>query len=280
VETAPSATTTVAQPEAAPVAVTTTAPAHTQAAAPAHPVVRTSHAARTHTTPAATTSATNTTTTAATTTTPPRIVTISDDFSGDQIDGTIWYRIYQGSGWTLAPNDGQLEFAFPPGTTPGGQYDNYGGHVGTLCTFPDDFDARVDFTLSEWPAANGIVVSLWAFFKPNNLGWEAWRHSSPQWGEQYGGYVGVGNGGSVTLDDTSGTLRLARESGVVTAYFLHKGQWLSLGSAENSAPTAIAVGAGSAQSPPVRADEAVVDFDNFTITAADPSCPPGAQGSG
>ena len=109
----------------------------------------------------------------------PRIVTISDAFGRNQIDGTIWYQIYQGSGWTLSEHDGHLEFAFPAGATPGGQYDVYGGHVGTVCEFPGDFDARVDYTLPEWPTANGIIVSLWMFFKPNNLGWEAMRQSSP-----------------------------------------------------------------------------------------------------
>lgn len=211
---------------------------------------------------------------------PPKVVTISDDFSGDQIDGTIWYQIYQGTGWTLSQQDGQLAFAFPPGTTPGGQWDNYGGHVGTLCKFPSDFDARVDFTLADWPPANDVTVSLWMWFQPHNVGWEAWRQSSSQWGEQYGGYVGVGHGGSVSLDDTSGTLRVRRRHGVVTTYFLHKGAWVSLGSNENNRTTVIAVGAGSGQDPPSRTNQVVVDFDNFTVTGTDPICPPGAQGSG
>jgi DNA-binding SARP family transcriptional activator len=210
----------------------------------------------------------------------PRTVAISDDFSGGQIDGTIWYEIYQGTGWDLSPDNGQLEFTFPPGTAPGGQWDNYGGHVGTLCKFPGDFDARVDFSLVQWPAANGIVVSLWTFFKPNNEGWEAWRQSSSQWGEQFGSYLGQGHGGGVSLDDATGTLRLRRKDGLVTAYFLRNAKWVSLGSARNARTTVIAVGAGSGENPPVRDDRVVVDLDNFTITAADPICPPGAQGSG
>jgi hypothetical protein len=206
-------------------------------------------------------------------------VTISDAFGANQIDGTIWYQIYQGSGWTLSEHDGHLEFAFPAGATPGGQYNVYGGHVGTVCEFPGDFDARVDYSLPEWPTANGIVVSLWMFFKPNNLGWEAVRQSSPQWGEQYSGWIGVGHGGSVTLDDLSGSLRVVRRNGVVRAYFLHNGQWLKLGSNQNAALAVIAVGAGSGEAPPMSSNPVVVDFTNFTITATDPICPPGAQGS-
>jgi len=69
-------------------------------------------------------------------------VTISDTFDGDQIDGTIWYQIREGSGWDFTEQDGHLEFSFGPGTTPGPN-GNDGGHVGTLCKFPGDFDARV-----------------------------------------------------------------------------------------------------------------------------------------
>jgi hypothetical protein len=40
----------------------------------------------------------------------------------------------------------------------------------------------------------------------------------------------------------------------------------------------IAVGAASEPNSPVRSDQAVVDFDHFTVTAANPVCPVGAQG--
>ena len=60
-------------------------------------------------------------------------------------------------------HDGHLEFTFPPTSTPGGTYDNFGGHVGTLCKFPGDFDAQVDFHLVEWPASNGLYLGLTSF---------------------------------------------------------------------------------------------------------------------
>jgi DNA-binding SARP family transcriptional activator len=215
----------------------------------------------------------------------PRVVTISDDFSGSQIDPTIWYEIdpdtaaVSGTGWTISEQGGHLEFAFPPGTAPGGQYHVYAGHVGTRCQFPGDFDARIDFSLAQWPAANGVFASLWMWFKPNNVGWEAWRASSAQWGEQYGSYTGVGHGGSISLTDPAGSLRVRRRNGVVTAYYLHRGQWISLGSNENTHTAVIAVGAGSGPNPPVRTDQVTVDFDNFTVTATNPICPLGSPGS-
>jgi DNA-binding SARP family transcriptional activator len=225
------------------------------------------------------------TTTAATSRTPPvkpKIVTISDNFDGNQIDGTIWYQIYQGSGWSLSEHGGHLEFAFPPGAAPapGGQFDNYGGHVGTLCKFPGDFDARVDFTLPQWPAANGMSVNFWVFYEPNNYGWAGvWRSSSAQWGEQYGGAIGPRPGGGAPLDDPGGTLRITRKGGLITSSFLHNGKWISVANGRSTATVVITVGAQSPQKPQIRRDEVVVDVDNFTVTAANPICPPGAQGS-
>jgi DNA-binding SARP family transcriptional activator len=203
----------------------------------------------------------------------PRVVTISDKFADDLIDGRIWYRIYQGTGWTVSQTGGRLRWEFPPGTAPGGTWNNYGGHLGTRCLFPGDFDARVEYTLVDWPTANGVFVSLWTFFKPDNEGWESWRASSTEYGEQYGSFLGPQGGSSVELADNTGTLRLRRKAGVVTAYFLHKGRWVVTGSSTNWRRTVIAIGAGSGPGiAPVRSDRVVVELDNFTVTAVDPDC--------
>jgi DNA-binding SARP family transcriptional activator len=210
----------------------------------------------------------------------PRVITISDAFSGDQIDGTIWYPIREGSGWTLSEHDGHLEFRFPPGTTPGPPYGNDGGHVGTLCKFPGDFDARVAFTLAEWPPGNGLQVALWSFLGPSNVGWQSWRRSTVQWGEQYGSYTGTS--ASVALDDTTGKLRLVRKRGLITAYFLHNRSWQPITSGRNTSLATIAVGVngGAGYNTTFGGQEVIVDFDQFTVTGADPICPPGAQSSG
>ncbi len=208
----------------------------------------------------------------------PKIVTILDDFSGNQIDGTIWSQFHDGSGWSMNQRSGHLEFTFPTGTTAGPD-GNFTGFVGTLCKFPGDFDARVDFALVQWPPANGIQAILWSFLGPANEGWHLWRSSSPG-GEQYGSWTGSAS--SVSLDDATGTLRLARRSGIVTAYFRHKGSWRSITSGRNTRSAIIAVGAsgGTGYNTTFGGQEVIVDFDNFTVTGADPVCPPGTQGSG
>jgi hypothetical protein len=139
----------------------------------------------------------------------------------------------------------------------------------------------VDFSLVQWPVANGIVVWLRAFFEPNNYGWAGtFRQNSP-WGEQYAGVISGGKGGSMPLDDSSGTFRLVRRNGFITTYFLHNGQWIRLGSGFNQSPVVIMVGADTTTtSPPVRSDQVIVDLDNSTVTATNPICPTGAEGSG
>jgi DNA-binding SARP family transcriptional activator len=203
---------------------------------------------------------------------PAQPVTISDDFAGAQVDPTIWYQIATGRGWTLAQHDGQVEYTFTPDAVPGGDYDVFGGHLGLRCTFPGDFDARVDYSLPQWPHANGVTASLWAFF--SNDGWAVSRKSAPRSGELYVGATGPDASSGVPLDDRSGTFRLVRSAGVVKTYFLRQGNWELLSSAPNTALATIAIGAYGSSTDGFDGQPVVVDFGNFTVTGLDPICPP------
>jgi hypothetical protein len=208
---------------------------------------------------------------------PPRKpATISDDFSGTQIDPTIWYQIATGTGWALTQKNGYVEYAFDADAVPGGAYTQIGGHLGSQCKFPGDFDARVDFALPTWPSRSGVVVNLWAFLA--NAGYAVWRQSSVQWGELVGSYTGPGDSGGVQLNDASGSLRLARKDGVLSAYFLHKGSWDELTSSRASGVVTVAIGANAGSDFGKQA--VVVDLSNFTVTGDDPVCPPGSHPNG
>ena len=255
---------------APPAVATTTAVTVTTPAAAKH--------VRTHVAPKARVPVPTTTPGRSPTKTAPPSKVISDTFDGAFIDGTIWYQIHFGDGWTLSQHDGRLEYSFPPGTTPGPPYGVYGGHVGTQCKFPGDFDARVDYELVAWPVANNTAVTLWAFLAPNNEGLQVWRQSSAQWGEQYGSYMGGDSSGAVSLDDRTGTLRLVRRKGVVTGYFLHNSKWMALTSGFSTSYATIAVGASSLGTNSTFGGEQVtVEFDNFHVSGTSPACPVGAS---
>jgi DNA-binding SARP family transcriptional activator len=207
-------------------------------------------------------------------------VTISDDFAGNQIDGTIWLPTRFGTGWTMAEQNGHLEFTFTPSTAGDSRDGDYGGLVGTLCKFPGDFDAHVHFTLAEWPAGNGITAELASFLGRRQDGWAIARRSAAQWGEQYTSYTATAT--SVQLDDLSGTLRIARRDGIVTAYFRHNGRWDSLTSGRNTGLAVIgvsAIGGPGYNIGPFGGERVVVDFDHFSATGSSPICPPGSQPS-
>src|SRR5262249_16961699 len=152
----------------------------------------------------------------------PKPVQIADNFDDNTFDGTTWYAIRSGTGWADAVRNGRLEFSFSANATPGGDYNRIGGHYGTQCKFPRDFDARGDFTLPTWPSGSGVGVTLWAFL--SNRGNGVSRQSSPQWGESYTSWIASDSGGA-QLTDTSGSLRLARHNGVMRSFIWHKGAW-------------------------------------------------------
>ena len=205
---------------------------------------------------------------------PAQPVTISDDFAGSQVDPTIWYEVATGRGWTLAQHDGVVEYTFTPAAIPG-DYDVFGGHLGLRCTFPGDFDARVDYSLPQWPHANAVTARLSAFF--SDAGWAVSRQSAPRPGELYVGATGPDTSSGVPLDDRRGTFRLVRAAGVVRTYFLHQGAWQLLSSAPNTRPATIAIGAYGSSTDGFDGRPVVVDFSRFTVTAAAPICPRAAR---
>lgn len=253
---------------AKPAAVTTTVVA---------PIRHTTTHATTAVAQHATTSTRAATTLATTTVQARKPAVISDDFTGTQIDPTIWYQIATGTGWSVTQQNGTVEWSFDAGAQPGGPYDQIGGHLGTQCKFPGDFDARVDFSLPVWPDANGVIVNLWVFFQ--NVGYATWRRSDPQYGDGYGSYTGPGAGSNVPIHDTTGSLRIARHDGVLTTYFLHDGVWDALTSTTRPGWATIAIGA-SAGGADFGRKPVVVDLKNFSMTGNDPACPPGSQPHG
>jgi DNA-binding SARP family transcriptional activator len=203
-------------------------------------------------------------------------VRIADSFSSDAFNGAIWSVTREGTGSDVGQSNGRLVWNFPSSATPGGAYNDVGGLYGTQCRFPGDFDARVDYTLVQWPAGNGVTTVLWAFFGPKNYGTLVTRSSSPQSGEQYTSYLSPTTGAGAVTADLAGSLRITRVDEVVTMYFRHDGKWHELDAEPVGGAAEIAIGAysqaGDWQGKPV-----TIAFDNFVVTASKAICPPGAE---
>jgi DNA-binding SARP family transcriptional activator len=164
------------------------------------------------------------------TTTKPTAKTIVDAFDGTAINQRTWFRIGEGSGWSMDEREGRLVVAFSPGATPDPLTGTYGARLGTQCTFPGDFDARVDYTTGNW-----ISVRLY----------------TGTWIAEPG-------------DESSGTLRVARHAGVITTYYARDRKWVRLASGPSSGDVSVGLAAigSEPQTQPVE-----VDFDNFRLRA-------------
>jgi hypothetical protein len=168
---------------------------------------------------------------------------------------------------------GQVVVTIAADGAPGGTYDNVGAHVGTQCSFPADFDARVDFTLLEWAAADNVRAGLNAYYADGFVG----RISSSAWGDQYASWVAPVNG-PVSLAEPAGSLRIARVGSTMTTYFWHNGRWVALASGASSG--AAVIGLEAIAGADFGHQETRVAFDNFTVDAVRFVCPPGSAPPG
>jgi DNA-binding SARP family transcriptional activator len=203
-----------------------------------------------------------------TTSPPPKPVTISDSFSNDYLDPTIWHEVKDGGDVSVAEQGGQLVLTVGPNAVPGGTYDQIDVHAGTQCSFPGDFDARVDYKLLEWPAGDNVWVGLNAIYA--NAG--VMRQASSQLGDIYRSWVTTANG-NVALPDSSGSFRITRVDGLETTYFWHEGSWRKLARAVSAGAAVFGLGASSGANDSFGHKEVKVAFDNFKVSGIDPSCP-------
>jgi hypothetical protein len=134
-----------------------------------------------------------------------------------------------------------------------------------VCTFRDDFDARVDFTLFGWPPGDNVRAGLSALYANGFVG----RRTTAD-GEEYLASVEP-RIATVHLDETSGALRIARVGGVMTTYYWRNGRWVALATGRSSGAAVLSVGltAGTDFGP----QEAKVAFDNFAVSARNTFCP-------
>jgi DNA-binding SARP family transcriptional activator len=207
---------------------------------------------------------------------PLKPVTISDAFGSGHIDTGTWNEVRNGGDVSLVEQGGQLQLMVGADAVPGGPYNRIDVHVETLCSFPGNFDARVDYTLppEEWPVGDNIDVGMYAAYGVAGVMRDS--SSSSQAGDGYASWVGE-KSASAPYSDSTGTLRINRVSGLETTYIWHEGQWQRLAFARETGPAAIGLQAVSDGQNPFGGVELKAAFDNFKVTGMKPHCPPGAR---
>lgn len=193
---------------------------------------------------------------------------LADNFDDGVRNGSFWHQIVTGTGITLTERNGRLEVEFAPDGAAGGEYNVLGAHYGTQCRFLGNFDARVDYELLEWPATNGVLVQLNAWF--TRRGAVAVGRQSQAWDEEYVTWADPRSNSRPTLDNR-GSLRIRRVGSIISTHYKSGRQWLSLGSARTDEAPMIGVQAMTRDEwfadRPVR-----VAFDNFSMTATQSVC--------
>jgi len=199
---------------------------------------------------------------------------LDDRFDDDTLTARMWHSWGAGTGLQTYTTAGRLEFLIGPGATPDSQSGLWQRYA-EPCVMTGDFDARVDYQLLEWPADDGVQVALVAMFSapPTEQLWTAARGGSvgPGSFEEYTSTVGA-SFMTKRVVDLSGTLRLTRTNGRLSAYYLGRRGWVKLASAtERRFATLVLLVASDATE--FGGHPARVGFDNFHATAADSFCP-------
>jgi Tol biopolymer transport system component len=189
-----------------------------------------------------------------------------DDFEDNRRESGFWHEIVTGTNISIAETNGRVEVTVLPGAQPGGPFNSLDAHYGMNCQASDDFDEQIDYTLLEWPAANGFHTALAAYFANAFV-----QRESQPWGETYSVYFDP-NFYSVPTTDTSGSLRLVRTGGTVIGYYLSGGAWVPIASGPARSDAGVLGFALNAMQD-LTDQEVKVAFDNFRLNSGLLECP-------
>ena len=201
-------------------------------------------------------------------------LTITDDFNDNIRNPEIWNApVIAGSGPSLVEANGRVEVVIPAWSS--------GSEINaayTTTTFVNgDFDQRVDYSLLDWPAQNGIRVGIGVAI---SFGASTSRISfgvgDVGSGEVYLTHFSDGVHAITPTADRAGSLRMVREGNIYSGYYWSAAvsQWVLLHTGpgpSGAAQLAIAVWSTGAYFN----DQTVrVAFDNYSAAIDDGSTKP------
>lgn len=186
-------------------------------------------------------------------------IVISDDFNDNQINSSIWSVYSEGSGPALQEVNQRVEMTIPS-TTSGA---NFGVSLQMMTSLPGDFDARIDYSLLNWPFQSEIRIGIGL-----TVPWVAMERVGFASGERYVAQFYDGTF-PVSTTDSQGKLRIARTSSVYSGYYWNDiaSNWILLDTGTGpSGPVNVAFTVwGYEASFPDQLT--TVAFDNFELTA-------------
>jgi Tol biopolymer transport system component len=187
------------------------------------------------------------------------------------LDSSLWHTISDPGG-SVGPVDGRLVASISASAVPGGQFNQVDEHIGSQCTLGGDFDYQVDYSLLVWPDFGGFYTQLSAFFANGGVA-RASSQFSPPYNQQYWANTND-SAGSFTTTDTSGTFRLVRTNGIMSAYVKSptNPDWRLITSGSAPGSTVYGMGLWAAADQWAHVDGSVA-YDNFRLNSGALTCP-------
>jgi len=206
---------------------------------------------------------------------------ITENFSNNKFNSTLWKIFQQGSGPTAEIANQRLEITIPPNSTNDPTIGGFGAGLGSLCNLRGDFDMQVAFQLLVWPSESGVRVGLGpsvhglaaALSTPFAVERDSFSVYDIPPGEFYLTHMEDGVRGVTPTSDQIGYLRITRTGSYATGYYLNGSQWIQI---HTGPVTTFDVGFGFA----AWSDDNLfsqqtekVAFDNFTLNRGTLLCP-------
>ena len=201
---------------------------------------------------------------------PPKLVRISDAFGGNTINPRVWTYAILGTGVEIAQRDGQLVATFHDDAAPDAKWNAMSAGYETACSFTGNFDARIDYTMLDWPQVNGAVIGFDLAFPDNVV--NIVRASRVSGFEEYAFWAPSGEWRSLLTTDIRGRFRMRRVGDLITSYIWNDDQeWAPFESAHRAGPVRLrpllwASGSDFAHM------QVSVAFDNFSVLAPRSGC--------
>jgi WD40-like Beta Propeller Repeat len=195
----------------------------------------------------------------------------SETFDNGLLDSSLWHTI-QDPGGSVVESNGQLVASISTSAVPGGQFNQVDEHAGWNCQLNGDYDYQVDYSLLQWPQFGGFFAGLNAFFG-NAAVWRTSSQFNPPFNQQYQAFMD-GGAGSFSTNDTSGSFRLVRTNGIVSAYVKSPTipDWRLVASGSATGSTVLGMGL-SEPGNSFTGQAAAVAYDNFRLNGGAVTCP-------